>query len=256
MNTLRQRGNAIERLNPLDKLAAVLCLGISVMVFPSLWFGVAILASLFIVSTVARLARPFATLMLSFGVPITIMLVFIQGGFSERNKTALAQIGPLTLGLEGTLYALRIILTVLVFLGSFYIMNKTTAPSKLVAALSSTGMPAKAGYLILSSLNVVPQMQRRMGIIQEAQAARGLSTGGGVISRMKAYVPLLGPVVMSSLSDAQERGMTLETRGFAIKGTRRTSYVEVPYTGRDAALCAVLALILIGAILAAIFLGK
>ena len=175
---MRQRGNAIERLNPLDKLAAVLCLGISVMVFPSLWFGVAILASLFIVSAVARLARPFATLMLSFGVPITIMLVFIQGGFSERNKTALAQIGPLTLGLEGTLYALRIILTVLVFLGSFYIMNKTTAPSKLVAALSSTGMPAKAGYLILSSLNVVPQMQRRMGIIQEAQAARGLSTGG------------------------------------------------------------------------------
>ena len=39
--------------------------------------------------------------------------------------------------------------------------------------------------------------------------------------------PLLGPVVMSSLTDAQERGMTLETRGFGIKGVKLTTYVEV-----------------------------
>jgi energy-coupling factor transport system permease protein len=32
---------------------------------------------------------------------------------------------------------------------------------------------------------------------------------------------------MSSLTDAQERGMTLETRGFGISGTRQTSYVQV-----------------------------
>ena len=32
---------------------------------------------------------------------------------------------------------------------------------------------------------------------------------------------------MSSLTDAQERGMTLETRGFGIKDVKHTNYVEI-----------------------------
>ena len=85
----------------------------------------------------------------------------------------------------------------------------------------------------MASLNVVPQMQRRMAVIQEAQEARGVETGGTIFARVKAYIPLLGPVVMSSLTDAQERGMTLETRGFGMKGVKQTSYVEVRTTKRD-----------------------
>ena len=103
-------------------------------------------------------------------------------------------------------------------------------------------MPPKAGYLVLASLNVVPQMQRRMSVIQEAQSARGVETGGGMIARLKAYIPLLGPVVMSSLTDAQERGMTLETRGFGVKGVKQTSYVEVANTKLDKILKTILIL--------------
>lgn len=61
----------------------------------------------------------------------------------------------------------------------------------------------------------------------------GGETGGGIIARVKAYIPLLGPVVMSSLTDAQERGMTLETRGFGITGVKQTSYVEVTKSTAD-----------------------
>ena len=121
------------------------------------------------------------------------------------------------------LYAAKVVVSLLVFLGSFYIMNKTTYVGAMVSALTSGGLSAKVGYLVLASLNVVPQMQRRMAVIQEAQSARGLDASGGVIARIKAYIPLLGPVVMSSLTDAQERGMTLETRGFGITGVKQTS---------------------------------
>ena len=151
-------------------------------------------------------------------------------------------LGFAKVGLEGVLYALKIVSTLLVFLGAFYIMNKTTYTGKLVAALTGTGMPPKAGYLVLASLNVVPQMQRRMSVIQEAQSARGVETGGGMIARLKAYIPLLGPVVMSSLTDAQERGMTLETRGFGVKGVKQTSYVEVANTKLDKILKTILIL--------------
>lgn len=187
--------------------------------------------------------------MLGFGIPITVMLMFIQGFYSPKNKTMIADFGFASLGLEGVLYALKIVSTLLVFLGSFYIMNKTTYTGKLVAALTETGLPPKVGYLILASLNVVPQMQRRMSVIQEAQNARGVETGGGVISRVKAYIPLLGPVVMSSLTDAQERGMTLETRGFGIKGVKQTSYVEVTKSKLDKVLRSLLIVFFVSVLL-------
>lgn len=228
--------NPIEQLNPMTKIAAVFSLGLGTLVWPDPWLGVAVIVGLFSVSFVARMQGSFTKLMFGFGIPITVMLMFIQGLYSPRNVTFIADLGFARLGLEGVMYAAKVIVTVLVFLGSFTIMTKTTYTGRLVAALAEVGMPAKAGYLVLASLNVVPQMQRRMAVIQEAQSARGLRTGGGLIDRVKATVPLLGPVVLSSLTDAQERGMTLETRGFGVRGIRQTSIVRVEWRRVDAVL--------------------
>lgn len=232
-NSFVSKDTVIEHLNPMVKITAVFSLGLSSLIFPNSYLGFAIAIALFFVAGAAKLLPEFTKIMLGFGIPITVMLMFIQGCYSPKNVTIIADFGFLQVGLEGVLYALKIISTLLVFLGSFYIMNKTTYTGKLVASLTATGMPPKAGYLVLASLNVVPQMQRRMSVIQEAQSARGVETGGGIIARLKAYIPLLGPVVMSSLTDAQERGMTLETRGFGITGVKQTSYVEVVTTKLD-----------------------
>lgn len=108
--------------------------------------------------------------MFGFGIPVTVMLMFIQGLYSPKNRTALLDFGFAQLGLEGVLYAAKVVVSLLVFLGSFYIMNKTTYVGAMVSALTSVGLSAKVGYLVLASLNVVPQMQRRMAVIQEAQS--------------------------------------------------------------------------------------
>ena len=239
---------AIGHLNPIVKIVAVFALGLSALAWPDFTLGLALVAVLFVASFVAGIRRDFAKVMLGFGIPVTVMLMFIQGLYSPRNATVLADLGFAKLGLEGVLYAAKIVVSLLVFLGSFYIMNKTTYTGAMVAALTSVGLNAKAGYLVLASLNVVPQMQRRMAVIQEAQSARGLDSTGGVISRIKAYIPLLGPVVMSSLTDAQERGMTLETRGFGVKDVRQTSLVEVRWRGVDKMTNVVLVVFLVVAV--------
>ncbi|OZG61947.1 cobalt transport protein [Bifidobacterium lemurum] len=233
INTFVERGTVIERLNPLTKVAAVFAFGLAALIWPDPWLGLALIVVVFVIAFVAKIGPSFTKIMVGFGIPITVMLMFIQGLYSPRNRTVIADFGFAQLGLEGVMYAAKIIVVVMVFLGSFTIMNSTTYVGKLVAALTGTGVNAKVGYLVLASLNVVPQMQRRMAVIQEAQSARGLDVGGSLIDRVKASLPLLGPVVMSSLTDAQERGMTLETRGFGIKGVRQTSYVQVERTRAD-----------------------
>lgn len=242
INHFTSRNTPIERLNPVVKVAAVFALGLSALIWPTPWLGLAFVVVLFPIAAVARIGGSFAKIMIGFGIPITVMLMFIQGLYSPRNRTVIADLGFAQLGLEGVLYAAKIIVVVLTFLGSFTIMTKTTATSRLMAALNGIGLNAKIGYLVLASLNVVPQMQRRMAVIQEAQSARGLEIGGSMVSRLKAALPLLGPVVMSSLTDAQERGMTLETRGFGIRGVRRTTYIQVDWRRCDRVALAVLAI--------------
>jgi energy-coupling factor transport system permease protein len=228
-----QKDSPIDRMDPMVKVYAIFCLGLSSLVFPHYAFSYAIVVLLFVVASMAQLLGKFSKFMVTFAIPIFIMLMFIQGLYSPKNVTILADFGFAQLGLEGVEYALSIIGTLLVFLGSVYLMTTTTYTGKLVASLVASGMNMKIGYLVLASLNVVPQMQRRMSIIQEAQVSRGVETEGGFFSRIKAYIPLLGPVVMSSLTDAQERGMTLETRGFGITDVKPTTYVEVNRSQSD-----------------------
>lgn len=238
----------IGKLNPITKIAAVFALGLSALAWPDFTLGLILVVLLLVVSFLAHIQRDFAKIMFGFGIPVTVMLMFIQGLYSPKNRTALLDFGFAQLGLEGVLYAAKVVVSLLVFLGSFYIMNKTTYVGAMVSALTSVGLSAKVGYLVLASLNVVPQMQRRMAVIQEAQSARGLDASGGVIARIKAYIPLLGPVVMSSLTDAQERGMTLETRGFGITGVKQTSYVKVSWNAADKVLNWIFVLFLIAVV--------
>lgn len=253
-NTFVPKHTVIEELNPMTKILAVFSLGLGTLIFPNSWLGFAVMIGLFAVAWLAKILKEFAKIIFGFGIPITVMLMFIQGCYSPKNVTFIADLGFAKVGLEGVLYALKIVSTLLVFLGSFYITNKTTYTGKLVAALTESGLPPKAGYLVLASLNVVPQMQRRMAVIQEAQEARGVEIGGNVFTRVKAYIPLLGPVVMSSLTDAQERGITLETRGFGIKGVKQTNYVEVTKSQTDKVVSVFLIVFFILSVLATILM--
>lgn len=225
----------IGRMNPITKAGVALFVGLTALILPIPWLGFVFTALYFIVAAKGNILRPFTKIIFSFGIPITLMLLFIQGFYSPLNQTYILDCGFAKLGLEGVLNMLHIVGTLLTFLAGLYILNQTTYIGRLVAALNDIGMSPKAGYLTLATLNVVPQMHRRMHGIREAQSARGLSTGGSALERFKAFIPLLGPVVLSSLTDAQERGMTLETHGFGLK-ENNTSLVTNTNTPTDKAI--------------------
>lgn len=233
VNTKNKLYRNARDLNPITKLLLVLSFGVGCMVYPFPYLGYILLLIILGLAYFMGLGKKVILLILGFGVPVTLMLLFIQGLYSPKNITMIADLGFAQVGLEGTLYALKVSSTLLVFLTTFYLFMQTTKNSETVAALTQSGLNMKIGYLILTSLNVVPQMQRKVKNIQEAQESRGVEVTGNFLQRTKAFLPLIGPVVLSSLTDAQERGMTLETRGFSIKGVKPTSFVEVNHRKID-----------------------
>ena len=79
--------------------------------------------------------------------------------------------------------------------------------------------------MVQSALQIIPQTLEMVSRIQDAQRARGLETEGRLLTRARAFIPLLLPVVLSSLVATQERAMALDVRGFGLPGARRQRYV-------------------------------
>ncbi|MCU1532598.1 MAG: cobalt transporter, partial [Arthrobacter sp.] len=96
----------------------------------------------------------------------------------------------------------------------------------LIAALTARRVPRQFSYVLASTLTLMPAIARRLDSIQQAQQARGLVLGGGLLSRLVAVRLQMVPLVLGLIEDAGSRSQALDARGFARPGPR-TSYRTV-----------------------------
>ncbi len=151
---------------------------------------------------------------------ILISVFIVQGLFGLSNITPAFQIGPLIFYKEGLLTGLNIMLYILNIIFSMSVFILTTKPADIADALVSRGVSPKLGYVFVSLFLLVPQMSSRMAIITDAQKSRGMETDGNLFIRLKAFLPLISPVIMSSFMDIKERTIALEVRGFNSKSKK------------------------------------
>jgi energy-coupling factor transport system permease protein len=204
-------GTLLAAAATIQPLAQLLAVFIVALVPLAAWSRV---LALFL-RTCARLIWPFA---LSLGV--------IQGFFAP-GSTILLSIGPLALKAEGLGAAAVFSSRILLGLGSATLLMLTTRPDMLMLALVQRGLPRQLSYIVVTALQIIPSFQSRAQGILDAQRSRGLETEGGVGRRMRALVPLIGPLVLGSLMALEERAIALESRAFMRPGPR-TSLRAIP----------------------------
>lgn len=211
--------SGLHRLHPLTKLtAAVLVMVITYLVplslLPLIIFGgVLVLAQRSgVVGTLLRIALPFV-------LPVALSVLLIQGLLFPPVDATPLPLGPLTLTYEGPLFAFGIGTRLLVLTSTLLLLLQTTHPADLVGTLNQRGLPRSIGYVLLVSLQIVPDMLARARAILDAQRSRGLDTTGG-IRRVRALVPLVGPLVVGALLDVEERAMTIEARAYMAPGPK------------------------------------
>ena len=120
--------------------------------------------------------------------------------------------------------------------------------------LTRRGLPPQIAYVIISTLQILPQMQAKAQTIIAAQRSRGLDTQSSFLKRIGSLVPLVGPLVFGSLVEVEERAIAIEARGFA--STRpKTSLYDVPDTRSDKALRWILVALVVISLAARIWLS-
>jgi len=151
---------------------------------------------------------------------ILLTVVIIQGLFRAGNVTPFLTLGKVIFYREGLMFALKIVINVINILLSFCVLILTTKPSDLIENLVRRGFSPRFGYVFISVFQIIPQMTDTMQTITDAQRSRGMETEGNLFVRIRAFIPLISPVVMSSLINTKERALALEVRGFSSKNKK------------------------------------
>lgn len=210
------RDTYLTGLHPFAKLLYIAAAVSAPLIAGKLWvYGAAIAVSICMLISGRILQRVFPLIAFSFTIVVTVFL--IHGLFNRANQNVLFILGPLKFYKEGLLYASRIGLNIMNMLLSFAVFVLTTKPSLLVDDLEQAGFSPKFGYIISSVFQIIPQMVGTMNTIMDAQRSRGMETEGNLFVRAKAFLPLISPVVTSSLINTRERAIALEVRGFDSK---------------------------------------
>lgn len=206
----------IYKIDPITKLFYIVAAIVIPLVAPAQIVSYICLAVSLLIILFGKIIKKVLPI-ISFSAIILVTVVIIQGLFKLDNKTPMFSIGPLTFYKEGLSYALVICMRVFNILFAFSILVLTTKPSDLIESLVRKGLSPKIGYVLDSVLQIIPEMTATMSTITDAQRSRGLETEGKLSTRIKAFFPLIGPVVMNSLVATRERAMALEVRGFNSK---------------------------------------
>ncbi|WP_054950918.1 energy-coupling factor transporter transmembrane component T family protein [Numidum massiliense] len=214
-----ERESLIHRVDPVNKLWYAVAALVVAFLVPTLTGLIActlVSISLLFVGKVFKRSLP----MFGFVFLILLTVVIIQGLFYPGNETVSFTIGPMKFYVEGLTFATVITLRVVTIVSAFSLLVLTTPPPELVEALVRRGLSPRFGYVIGSVFQIVPEMMATMATITDAQRSRGMETEGSLRVRMKAFFPLIGPVVLNSLISVKERSMALEVRGFNAQGEK------------------------------------
>jgi len=226
-----ERRSPLHALDPVSKLVYATCFALVPFVAGDLRVTAIVLCVNLSLLVLGRVLRQ--GLLALAGVGFFLGTLFlVQGMVYPGNATPVVRVGPLVLYQEGLAYALWLTARFLNLTLAAFVLLFTTRPADLVEELVHAGLPPRTGYVLLSVLQIIPSMAARISVIQDAQRSRGMETEGSLWVRLRAFLPVLGPLVISSLVAMQERALALEVRGFGAPGPR-TSY-RLPWRHRFA----------------------
>ena len=173
-----------------------------------------------------------------------IIFTFILQILFTREGVVLYKLGWLEIYKGGLIQGIYISLrfTLLILVTS--LLTLTTSPisitdgmEELLNPLKKWKVPVHELALMMSiSLRFIPTLMEETDKIMKAQMARGIDFSSGPIKdRIKAVVPLLVPLFVSSFKRAEELATAMEARGYR-GGEGRTKYRQLSWGTADSLL--------------------
>lgn len=232
-----------KKLYPLTKLYLALALIISAFIIPSHIYDYSmIIICGIIVSFENKLKiyskRIFLSLFWLFTAIFIIQSLFIPAG------EIWLKFGFISVYKEGVMKAIGLTSKLTAIVSALTMLTLITPVKDFTLALEKKGLNPKAAFILMLTLQTIPEMKKQADVIMDSQKARGIETEGNVFVRAKALIPIFIPLVLSSIANTEERAITLEARGFSV-GEKRTILYDIEETKNDKIMKVILAIFIV-----------
>ena len=122
--------------------------------------------------------------------------------------------------------SLAMTLRFIVLIESFSIFFLTTSPDHLGLALEQSGIPYEFCFAFTTAIRFVPVLAEEAQSIMDAQKSRGLELEkGNFIGRIRNYIPILIPLIVSAIRRSLELAEAMESRAWGAIKRRTNLYV-------------------------------
>src|ERR1700683_1773998 len=222
------RGSLIHRLNPTVKVFALF-----ISVWSVYWvdhplallpLGVLMLIAAQVTHSWPNFYRlRWLFILLIFFTTLAWMVFYRKGPALINTRIIHLSRASLLFGFGRGLKLAELLATSVLFLS-------TTKVEEFTAGLQRLGVPYRVGFAITLSFRLVPLFIDSALTVVQAQSLRGSDFNrGGPLERVRRYVPVLIPVFMGVVANANNMAMALEARGFGFSH-EPTTFIEYPVT--------------------------
>lgn len=151
-------------------------------------------------------------------VPIWVLLFLLQGVLGDGPRIAAPWGG--TLSEPGLQWALSQGSRLAVIATASLAFARVFDPHRFLQAAIARRWPFGFAFLLVATLDAAHRLGEQARRLREAQRTRGVRVTGSVAARMRAVPALVFPLLLASLTEADDRALALETRGLMITGPR------------------------------------
>lgn len=166
--------------------------------------------------------------LLKLVAPLSLIVILIVGfaafGYDAKaathaaNREVLFSLLPneswsLTVG--GLVYGIGLGLRILTMVILTTLLLVCTPLDHFVAAMRQARVPHPIVFIVMTALRFIPTMQNRADQVLDAQRARGAKIDrGGMIGRVRAYIPIMVPLLTSGIRMSDDLAAAMINRGY------------------------------------------
>ncbi len=210
----------VHRLDARVKLLLTILFVVSIF-FIRTYFGFMLTAAVLLV-TILLARLPILSVLKSVrGILLIVAITAIINLFFIKEGEVLVQSGAIVITKTGVHTTIKMVLRLVLLISGASLLSLTTTPVQLADGLESLMAPLKLvrvpvrdiAMIMSIALRFIPTLFEETNKIIAAQKARGASFDtGGLLSRVKAMLPVLIPLFVNSFRRADELAFAMDAR--------------------------------------------
>jgi len=237
------KNTIVHRLDPRTKVILLFCSFVMALMFTNPYILSAIAAIIVIYGvmgkSLANLKRIRMILIMIFLLSLVLWSLSYKGGSTQL-------LGPITL--EGILFGVATGIKFDAMIISGMVFLSSTKMEEISLGLVKMKVPYRGAFAFSTALRLVPMIVSTSYTIIQAQSSRGLDLkSGNIFSRIKKYIPLVIPTILSVIRNTNVFAMALESKGFGYS-EERSNYLNIYLKKNDYVFLSLGVLLTIGCI--------